>query len=159
MVPLGLSIATSVRIGRTVGEGRTEALRRIGFGSLATGAVFACFSTVLFATAGPWIVSGFTHDTEVARLAAKLLLVAAVFQLVDGGQAIGSGALRGLADVRVPTAIAFVAYWVLALPIGYGLGVRGIGPIGVWLGLVVGLALAATLFARRFYLKTAPARL
>jgi MATE family multidrug resistance protein len=149
-----LSIATSVRIGRTVGEGRPEALRRIGFGALAAGAVFACFSTVLFAAAGPWIVAGFTHDAEVARLAARLLLVAAVFQLVDGGQAIGAGALRGLADVKVPTAIAFAAYWLLALPTGFFFGVRGIGPIGVWLGLVVGLALAALLFARRFYVKT-----
>lgn len=159
MVPLGLSIATSVRIGRAVGEGRTAALRRIGFGSLATGAAFAACSTLVFALAGPWIVSGFTSEPEVADLAARLLIVAAVFQIVDGGQAIGAGALRGLADVKVPTAITFVAYWLVALPTGYWLGVRGIGPLGVWIGLAVGLALAAGLLARRFYVKTAPAPL
>lgn len=159
MVPLGLSIATSVRIGRTVGEGRPAALRRIGFGSLAAGATFAVVSTLVFALAGPWIVGGFTREPEVAGLAARLLIVAAVFQIFDGGQAIGAGALRGLADVKVPTAITFVAYWVLALPTGYFLGVRGMGPLGVWAGLAVGLAFAALMLARRFYVKTDPARL
>lgn len=155
MVPLGLSIATSVRIGRTVGERRFEALRPIGFGSLVAGVVFAIVFTLVFALAGPWIVAGFTHEQEVAALAARLLVIAAVFQIFDGGQVIGAGALRGLADVKVPTGITFVAYWVLALPTSYFYGVRNLGPIGVWIGLTVGLAVAALLLAARFYLKSA----
>ena len=82
------------------------------------------------------------------------MIVAAVFQIFDGGQAIGAGALRGMADVRVPMVITFVAYWIIALPIGYFAGVKGIGPIGVWIGLAVGLAVAATLLTRRFYVRT-----
>ncbi len=155
MVPLGLAIATSVRIGRAVGEGRTDTLRTIGFGSLGAGMGVGILFTLLFAFAGPLIVSGYTHETEVAELAARLLVVAAFFQIFDGGQAIGAGALRGLADVKVPTGITFVAYWLIALPTGYFYGVKGIGPIGVWIGLAVGLAAAAVLLARRFYVKTA----
>ena len=159
MVPLGLAIATSVRIGSAVGEGRTDALRTIGFGSLGAGVGVAIGFTLLFALAGPLIVSGFTHETKVAELAVRLLVVAAFFQIFDGGQVIGSGALRGLADVKVPTGITFVAYWLIALPTGYFFGVRGIGPLGVWVGLAVGLAAAAILLALRFYVKTAPAAL
>ncbi|MFZ9681809.1 MAG: MATE family efflux transporter [Cephaloticoccus sp.] len=159
MVPLGLSIATSVRIGRTVGAGDLAALRPIGFGSLATAVVFALGFTLIFAVAGEWIVRGFTHETEVAALAARLLVIAALFQVFDGGQAIAAGALRGLADVKVPTVIAFVAYWVISLPTGYFFGVRTQSPIGVWLGLAAGLGFAAVLLARRFYVKTAPGSL
>lgn len=157
MIPLGLSIATSVRIGRTVGEGRHEALRPIGFGALATGVACAVLFTLVFVLAGPWIVRGFTHEIDVADLAARLLIVAAIFQIFDGGQVIGAGALRGLADVKVPTGITFLAYWVLALPTGYFLGVRGMGPMGVWYGLALGLAVAAVLLAIRFYIKSKPA--
>ncbi|MCB1104170.1 MAG: MATE family efflux transporter [Cephaloticoccus sp.] len=159
MVPLGLSIATSVRIGRAVGENNAAALRPIGFGSLATGVCFAAVFTVIFALAGKFIVAGFTHDTAVVALAARLLIVAAIFQVFDGGQAIAAGALRGMADVKIPTVITFTAYWIIALPTGYFLGVRGIGPLGVWYGLAAGLAFAAVLLARRFYVKTAPAGL
>lgn len=159
MVPLGLSIATSVRIGRAVGENNAAALRPIGFGSLATGVCFAVVFSVIFALAGKFIVAGFTHDTAVVALAARLLIVAAIFQVFDGGQAIAAGALRGMADVKIPTVITFTAYWIIALPTGYFLGVRGIGPLGVWYGLAAGLAFAAVLLARRFYVKTAPAGL
>lgn len=154
MVPLGLSIATSVRIGRAVGEGRHESLRVIGFGSLGASVVFSLLFTLIFALAGPLIVSGFTHETEVLELAARLLIVAAIFQIFDGGQAIAAGALRGLADVKVPMMITFIAYWIFALPIGYFFGVRGIGPMGVWTGLACGLAFASILLTRRFYSKT-----
>jgi len=155
MVPLGLSIATSVRIGRAAGENKTAALRPIGFGSFGAGIVFALLFTLLFALAGKYIVAGFTHEIEVVELAAKLLVIAAVFQVFDGGQVIAAGALRGLTDVKMPTVITFTAYWIIALPTGYFFGVRGIGPMGVWLGLAAGLAFAAVLLARRFYVKTA----
>ncbi|MCC6415531.1 MAG: MATE family efflux transporter [Opitutaceae bacterium] len=159
MVPLGLSIATSVRIGRAVGEKNTAALRPIGFGSLATGVCFAVLFILFFSLAGKHVVAGFTHEVAVVELAARLLIVAALFQIFDGGQVIAAGALRGLADVKVPTVITFTAYWIIALPTGYFLGVRGIGPMGVWYGLAAGLAFAAVLLARRLYVKTAPASL
>jgi len=156
MVPLGISMATSVRIGRAVGEGRSEALRRIGFGSIFIGIVFAVVFTLIFAFGGDLIVSGFTHDSEVAILAAQLLIIAAVFQIFDGGQVLASGALRGLADVKVPSVMTFVAYWLMALPTGYFLGVRRDDPHGVWIGLAVGLAAAYMFLTWRFYRKTTP---
>lgn len=155
MFPLGLSIAVSVRIGRAVGEGRRAALRPIGFGALGAGAVIMLAFAGMFAVAGRWLAAGFTNETEVAALAARLLIVAAVFQLFDGGQVIGSGALRGLADVRVPTLITFVAYWVIALPAAYLGGVRGsFGALGIWAALAAGLAVAALLLGWRFFSKT-----
>jgi MATE family multidrug resistance protein len=152
MFPLGLSIAVSLRISKAVGEGRHDAVRAIGFGALATGlALMICFA-LLFAFAGRWITAGFTPATDVAALAAQLLAVAALFQLFDGGQVISVGALRGLTDVRVPTVITFVAYWVISLPLGYGLAFHTwMGPLGLWTGLAAGLGSAAFLLAWRFH--------
>ena len=157
MVPLGLSIATSLRISRARGEGRLDALRPIGFGALAAGLTcMVCFALV-FALAGRGITAGFTRATDVAVLATQLLLVAAVFQLFDGGQVISAGALRGLNDVKVPTVITFIAYWVIALPTGYLLAFKfNWGPLGVWTGLATGLGCAAVFLARRLHHKTAP---
>ncbi len=97
--------------------------------------------------------------TSVSVLAARLLVVAAVFQLFDGGQVIGAGALRGLADVKLPTLITFIAYWVIALPGGCWLAFKTpLGPIGVWTGLAGGLACAALLLCWRFHRLTTPVR-
>ncbi len=159
MFPLGISIAVAVRIGRAVGERRYEALRPIGFGALGTGTLLMLSFALVFALTGRWLAQGFTPEADVVTLAAKLLVVAAIFQIFDGGQVVGAAALRGLADVRVPLGITFVAYWVIALPLAYLLGVRGsFGAMGVWLGLAAGLASAALLLGWRFYHKTQPTR-
>ena len=152
MVPLGLSLAVSMRISQALGEGRREALRPIGFGALGAGlGAMLCFALV-FALAGHLITAIFTPAADVAALATRLLLVAAVFQLFDGGQVISVGALRGLHDVRVPTAITFVAYWVIALPLAYVLAFKtALGPVGLWTGLATGLACAALLLGWRFH--------
>ena len=156
MIPLGIALATSMRIGRAVGEGRIDALRRIGFGSIFTAVAFALVFTVVFAVGGPLIVSGFTHEADVAKLAAELLIIAAIFQIFDGGQAVASGALRGLTDVKIPTLLTFISYWVMALPTGYYLGVQRNDPHGVWIGLAVGLGATYLMLSWRFYRKTAP---
>lgn len=159
MFPLGLSIATSMRVSRAVGAGRHEAVRVIGFGSLGAGLAMMVAFAALFALGGHWLARAFTPDAAVIELTARLLVVAAFFQLFDGVQVIGAGALRGLTDVKIPTLITFVAYWVIALPGGYALGVRGsFGSPGVWAGLALGLAFAAVLLAWRFYHKTAPGK-
>jgi MATE family multidrug resistance protein len=155
MFPLGISIAVAVRISRAVGEGRREALRPIGFGALGAGALMMLGFALLFALMGRWLAAGFTPEADVVSLAARLLVVAAIFQIFDGGQVIGAAALRGLADVRVPMGITFVAYWVIALPLAYLLGVRGgYGAVGIWWALAAGLASAALLLGWRFYHKT-----
>lgn len=152
MFPLGISMAVSLRISRAHGEGRSEAVRAIGFGALATGLVFMAGCALVFMVAGPAITAGFTRAGDVAELATRLLVVAAIFQLFDGGQVISVGALRGLHDVRVPTVITFVAYWIVSLPIGYGLAFHtGLGPVGVWVGLAAGLGSAAVLLGWRFH--------
>ena len=155
MVPLGLALAVSLRISKALGAGRREALRAIGFGALAAGLACMVGFALVFALAGRVITAGFTPATEVAALATQLLIVAAFFQLFDGGQVIGAGALRGLGDVKVPTLITFIAYWVIALPLGYGLAFHTpLGPIGVWTGLAAGLAFAAVFLGWRFHHKT-----
>jgi MATE family multidrug resistance protein len=90
-------------------------------------------------------------------LAAQLLAVAALFQLFDGSQVVAAGALRGLTDVKVPTVITFIAYWVISLPVAYALAFHTrLGPLGIWTGLAVGLACAAVLLAGRFARLTRP---
>ena len=159
MFPLGLSLAVSLRISRAGGEGRTAALRPIGFGALLTGLAIMLGFALAFALAGRTITAAFTPAVDVAALAAQLLVVAAFFQLFDGGQVISVGALRGLHDVRVPTVITFIAYWVIGLPLGYGLAFHtALGAVGLWTGLAAGLGSAAMLLGWRFHRLTLPAR-
>ncbi|HEX2861371.1 MAG TPA: MATE family efflux transporter, partial [Lacunisphaera sp.] len=152
MFPLGLSMATSIRISKTLGEGRRDALRAIGFGTYGFGCLLMVGFAAVFVVAGKLLAAGFTADPVVIALAAQLLIVAAIFQLFDGGQVIAAGALRGLTDVKVPTLITFIAYWVLSLPLGYLLAFRtALGPVGIWAGLAGGLACAAVLLGWRFH--------
>ena len=150
MFPLGLSTAVSIRLSEAVGRGRHEALRPIGFGALGLSTAMMGAFALVFLLAGGWIARGFTTDPDVATLAARLLLVAAVFQIFDGGQVVGLGALRGLTDVRIPMVITFIAYWLVALPGAYLLGFPArFGAPGIWAGLAAGLACAAVLLASR----------
>lgn len=155
MFPLGLSMAVGMRVGKAVGEGRRDLPRPIAGGALAMSCVIMSLSALGFWLGGEWLARGFVNDAEVIALAARLLVVAAIFQLFDGVQVIGSGALRGLSDVRVPAVITFVAYWLLAIPGGYALGLHtSLGAVGIWTGLAAGLAVAAVLLSIRFRLLT-----
>ena len=152
MFPLGLAMAVSIRISKARGEGRTEALRPIGFGVLGLASLVMLTFAIVFALGGTLLARGFTPDPAVVALAAQLLAVAALFQLFDGGQVVAAGALRGLTDVKIPTLITFVAYWVVSLPLAYGLAFHTqLGPVGIWAGLASGLACAAVLQAWRFH--------
>ncbi len=160
MFPLGLSMAASIRISKALGEGRREVLRAIGFGALGCSSLLMLTFALVFAGAGGLLARGFTTDPAVIALAAQLLIVAAIFQLFDGGQVVSSGALRGLTDVKVPTVITFIAYWMVSLPLAALLAFRTpLGPVGIWMGLAAGLASAAVLLAWRFVRKTAPGTL
>ncbi|MDP2137946.1 MAG: MATE family efflux transporter [Candidatus Didemnitutus sp.] len=160
MFPLGLSAAVSVRLSKSLGAGRLDVLRPIGFGALAAGlVVMSCFG-LIFAFGGGLLARGFTPEADVVALATKLLVVAAVFQIFDGAQVIGAGALRGLTDVKIPTLITFIAYWIFALPAGYLLAFKTpVGAVGVWMGLAAGLGSAAVFLAWRFHHKTRPGSL
>jgi len=150
MFPLGLSMAVGIRMSQAVGRKQRESLRPISFGALGLSTAMMGTFALVFALAGGWIARGFTTDPDVATLAARLLLVAAIFQIFDGGQVVGVGALRGLTDVRIPTFITFIAYWLVALPAACLLGFKArLGAIGIWTGLAAGLACAAVLLTVR----------
>jgi MATE family multidrug resistance protein len=151
MVPLGLAIAAGMRVSHAVGANERARLRPIGLGVIGLGlAVTAGFAVVLGA-GGSGIAAWFVHDPAVIALTGRLMMVAALFQMVDGVQVIAVNMLRGVGDVKIPTAITLVAYWVIAIPVGYLLGIRGSwGAPGVWLGIAGGLAFAAVFLAGRF---------
>jgi multidrug resistance protein, MATE family len=150
MFPLGLAMAASMRLSKALGEGRRDALRPIGFGALGLSCLIMGAFAVGFAVGGRAIAGQFVQDPTVVALAARLLAVAALFQLFDGGQVVGAGILRGLSDLKVPALITFVAYWLIAIPGGYFFGVRDASPLGIWVALAAGLACAAIFFAARF---------
>ena len=155
MVPLGVAMASTVRIGQAVGRGRSELLRPIGAGAWSIGLMaMATFSVVLI-TSGHAIARAFVSDPAVIAIAAQLLVIAGIFQLVDGVQVIGSGLLRGLRDTKAPMWITLAAYWGIALPLGGWLTFgRGEGAAGMWIGLAWGLLVAAVLLVVRFVRKT-----
>jgi MATE family multidrug resistance protein len=157
MFPLGISQAASIRIGHAIGEFRFQGIRTIGLGAIAASAtVMAVFATV-FITAGGSIARLFTTGNEVVALASLLLVVAGLFQVVDGIQVTAAGCLRGIADVRTPMMLAYFVYWIVAIPLGYSCAfLLGWGPIGVWFGLAFALALAALILTTRFYWLTRP---
>ena len=159
MFPLGVSIAVGVRIGHAVGSGSQRLIRRIGFAGLGmSAAVMAGFAT-LFGLSGRTIAQLFSSDAEVTSISATLLLIAGMFQLADGIQVTAGGALRGLADVRVPMWLAYFFYWGVAIPAAYLLAfVLKAGAIGIWIGLALGLFTAATVLTLRFVRLTGPGR-
>lgn len=160
MVPLGVSMAVSVRVGQAVGAGEWTRVRVIGLGGIGMAVVFMATTAVVFLVAGSLLAGLAVTDAPTAALAAQLLVVAGVFQIFDGAQVASMGALRGLTDVRVPTAIAFVSYWLIALPICYGVGIARHGGVRViWWGVTLGLAMAAAGLLARFFNRTSPARL
>jgi MATE family multidrug resistance protein len=151
MVPLGISMAVGIRTSAAVGAGEHPRLRPIWLGGAGMGLAFSMVVTVIILAWGRPIASCFIRDPAVISIATSLLIVAALFQAFDGNQVINSAALRGLTDVKVPAVITFFAYWLVALPVGYLLGIHGsYGPVGIWCGLAAGLAVASVLLAMRF---------
>ncbi|MEI6492738.1 MAG: MATE family efflux transporter [Verrucomicrobiota bacterium] len=150
MVPLGLSQAVCVRVGRARGAAKTDLLRPIIFGSLGLAVAFMSVFVVVFMICGQWIAGWFVVDPNVVFLTSHLLLIAGVFQIFDGIQVVSSGALRGFEDTRMPMLIGILSYWIVALPVSWFAGfILGWGAQGVWLGFVIGLATAAAALLSR----------
>jgi MATE family multidrug resistance protein len=151
MVPLGLAMAITVRVGNAVGRRDPAGVRfsaTVGIGMALAFQAVAAAVMLLF----PRAVAGlYTDDAGVIAIAAELLLLAALFQLSDGLQAAAAGALRGVKDTAVPMAIVVVAYWLIGLPLGHALAFRfDLGARGLWMGLIAGLTAAAALLTVRF---------
>lgn len=150
MVALGVSLAGSIRIGQRIGRHRPRAMRRAALATylLATGFMGLC--ALLFVAMPRALIRLYTPDPDIIALGARLLLLAAVFQVFDGAQVAGGSVLRGAAETRSPMVIAGIGYWVVGVPIAYLLAFPGgLGPVGVWIGLSAGLAVAAILLGIR----------
>jgi MATE family multidrug resistance protein len=112
-------------------------------------------SGIIFITFNNFLPSLYINDPEVINIASSLLIIAALFQVSDGTQGVGIGVLRGLTDVKIPTLITFVAYWLFALPLGYLLGFTfEYGVEGVWVGLLIGLTASGIMLTIRFNIKS-----
>jgi len=160
MIAMGLSVAAMIRVGNQKGLLNYKELRRITFSIFLLGTLFASLFAVIFFIFHKSLPTmyvdlndsvNYLDNTEVVFIASKLLLVAAIFQISDSIQVIILGALRGLQDVKIPTLITFISYWIIGFPISYFLGKEEVyGSFGIWVGLFAGLTTASILLFIRF---------
>lgn len=155
MIPYGFAEATTVRVGHAMGRGDgRDGVRKAIYAGLALILITQLVSCLLLIIGNHAVAGIYSSDAAVISLAASLILLAAIFQFPDGIQVVAAGALRGLKDTKKPMVLAFIAYWLIGMPIGAGLGLGlGWGPKGMWIGLIAGLTCAAVLLTRRM-LKT-----
>ena len=140
MVPLGIASAGAVRVGHAVGRRDPAAAARAGWTALLFAVLFMSTAAAVFLSVPRLLLRAFTADPGVLEVGVTLLFVAAVFQLFDGVQGVATGALRGLGDTRTPMLWNLAGHWFIGLPLGYMLCfVLGIGVIGLWWGLSIGL--------------------
>ncbi len=161
MVPLGVALATTIRVGNAAGRNDRAGMRRAGLAGIGLAVLAQAGSALLMVGLPHRLAAIYTGDPAVLAGAVVLLHLAAIFQIFDGIQVSANGALRGLKDTRVPLAATAVAYWGIGIPLGWWLGLHGAwGAPGVWMGLIAGLATAAVLLLLRFDLlsRRVPAR-
>jgi multidrug resistance protein, MATE family len=160
MVPLGIGMAATVRVGHAVGRNDAGAIRRAGWVAILLGIVLLSVLTLAVVIARAAIARFFLGETvgtagAVVELAEMLLMVGATFFIADGIQTIAAGALRGMNDTRVPLLLAAISYWLIGFSASYGLAFwAGLGAVGVWVGLSFGTAAYAISLLLRFRLLT-----
>ena len=155
MTALGVSAAGGIRVANGVGKKDITEVRRAGFSAIIMGGlIMACFG-IIFIALRNFLPALYIDDISVVSIASTLLIIASIFQIADGVQAVGIGVLRGLTDVKWPTLITFIAYWVLGLPSAYLFGfILKLDVQGVWMGLFVGLLSSAITLTTRFNKKS-----
>lgn len=164
MFGMGLGVAAMIRVGNQKGLGNFRELRRIAKSIFLLTLMLEVVFAILFLLGRDWFPSLYldldsklnvADNTEVLFLAGQLMLVAAFFQISDGIQVVVLGALRGLQDVKIPTFITFVAYWLVGFPICYYLGLyTEFKSMGIWVGLLAGLTASAIMLYLRFHYLT-----
>ncbi len=151
MTTSGLGAAATIRVGNFWGQRDTRNLRGSAFTMIGMAIMIMTAWALLFIFGRYFLPSLYIEDQAVIELTASLLIIAAFFQLSDGIQVVTAGALRGLQDVKIPSMLIFVAYWVIALPLGYWFAFPlKMGADGIWVGLLIGLTLTAGAMVVRF---------
>lgn len=159
MVHVGLSNAVTVRGGQAYGAADWTSLRQGALTGIALSFGMAMLTVCLFLLAPKALIWPFLNPNDPASATiivtgTALLACAALFQLADGMQVMALGLLAGVQDTKVPMVLASVSYWLIGIPASYALAFPlGFGPVGLWLGLVVGLAMAAISLMTRFWLR------
>ena len=164
MVPFGIGMAATVRVGHALGRGDVSAIRRAGVAAIVLGIAFMTTMTLAVIVMRFDLAGFFFGDTRqglaAVELAATLMLVGATFFIADGIQTVAAGALRGLSDTRIPLLLAAISYWLIGFTAAYGLAFwAGSGAIGVWIGLSIGTSIYAILLVLRFRTLTQRLRL
>lgn len=154
VLPLSLGVAATIRVGHSLGEGSVEGARIAANASIGVGIAMATATALFTAILREPIALLYNDNPAVVTMASHLMLLAALYQISDSIQVIGSGILRGYKDTRSIFFITFTAYWLLGLPSGYLLALTDIlvpamGPSGFWIGFIIGLTFAAILMALR----------
>lgn len=151
MAATGLGAAATVRVGNQLGKRDFKNLKQAAQSCFVLALIFMAVCGVVYYFGRDYFPQFYTDDIEVINIASSLLIIAVVFQLSDGLQVAVLGALRGMSDVKIPTIITFLAYWIVGMGGAYGMGIYlGWGPQGIWYGLAAGLTVSAVLLYWRF---------
>jgi MATE family multidrug resistance protein len=155
MVPMGISTATSVRVGQAIGRRDVSGARAAGWTGIILSSCFMLFASCVFIAIPGLIARGFSPSPPVIAAAVPLLFIVAVFQLFDGLQMTATGALRGAGNTSIGLYVHFASYWVVGLPIGLYFGIhQHLAAAGLWLGLCLGLILAGIALTTIWYRTT-----
>lgn len=156
MLPMGVAGAVAIRVAQERGAGNVDALRPIALAAVGVAGVWLVAAAVTLALQGEAIARLVTDDPQVVAVAAAIFLVFAPMQISDAVQSAMLGALRGLSDTAWPAMVSAIAYWPVALPLGYVLAHwLGMGPSGIWAGYILALAGAGAALCLRFWHRTA----
>ncbi len=147
----GFGIGASILVSESLGENNKLNAYKFGLNALKIALIFEIFTCTIFIVFHKIIPQAYIQDPAVLQYAIPLMLIAGFFQIPDGIQCVALGVLRGMYDVNIPTVFTLIAYWVIALPLGYYLGfIAGFGAPGIWWGLTIGLLTSAILLTLRF---------
>lgn len=152
MITSGVGIASAIRIGKVYAEKNIPKIRKIGTASIWAAILIMGFFCIIFLSVPQMLISPLIeNDPQAVGIAISLLIIGGFFQISDGVQAVSLGILRGMEDVNIPTLIALIAYWFIALPLAYLSHQQGWGAWGIWLALLLGLSTSALLLSYRFF--------
>jgi MATE family multidrug resistance protein len=155
MTTSGLAAAATIRVSNELGKNNYRQARQSAFVLLGMALCLMSVWAVVFLVGRNSLPYLYVDDVQVISMAGPLIIIAGLFQLSDGTQVVVIGALRGLQDVKIPSVLILMSYWVIGLPLGYWLGFRaGLGPVGIWSGLLIGLTLTASAMLWRFHTLT-----